>query len=165
MKKIFLMIFLITNGCLLSQNVYPKIFVDSSGQKLVIFTYQQAQKIDNNFELLMLLEKKGFECDSLNLGYLKIIDNLEYQNKLLNSSVSLLNSQSVDKTTQIKNLEEQLSNCEKSSKDCDSQIEIRDEQIVILKKELKTVKRKRNITYVSGILGTISAVLLAILIK
>ena len=105
MKKIFLMIFLIANWCLLSQNSYPKIFVDSSGQKLVIFTYQQAQKIDNNFELLMLLEKKGTECDSLNLGYLKIIDNLEYQNKLLNSSVSLLNSQSVDKTTQIKNLE------------------------------------------------------------
>jgi hypothetical protein len=153
------------NCCFFSQNLYPKIFVDSTGQKLVIFTYQQAQKIDNNFELLILLEKKGVECDSLNLGYLKVIDNLESQNRLLNSSVSLLNSQSVDKTTQIRNLEEQLSNCQISNKDCDSQIKIRDEQIVVLKKELKTVKRKRNITYASGILGTISAVLLAIFIK
>lgn len=153
------------NWCILSQNVYPKIFVDSTGQKLVIFTYQQAQKIDNNFELLMLLEKKGSECDSLNLGYLRVIDNLENQNRLLNSSMSLLKDQSIDKNTQIRNLQDQLSNCEKISKDCDSQIKIRDEQIVLLKKELKTVKRKRNITYASGILGTISTILLVVLIK
>ena len=153
------------NWCFLSQNAYPKIFVDSTGQKLVIFTYQQAQKIDNNFELLMLLEKKGTECDSLNLGYLRVIDNLEKQNRLLNSSMSLLKDQSIDKNTQIRNLQDQLSNCEKISKDCDSQIKIRDEQIVLLKKELKTVKRKRNITYASGILGTISAILLVVLIK
>lgn len=165
MKNILLSIFLLLNWCFLSQNVYPKIFVDSSGQKLVIFTYQQAQKIDNNFELLMLLEKKGSECDSLNLGYLRVIDNLENQNRLLNSSMSLLKDQSIDKNTQIRNLQDQLSNCEKISKDCDSQIKIRDEQIVLLKKELKTVKRKRNITYASGILGTISAILLVVLIK
>lgn len=165
MKNILLSIFLLLNWCFLSQNVYPKIFVDSSGQKLVIFTYQQAQKIDNNFELLMLLEKKGVECDSLNLGYLRVIDNLENQNRLLNSSMSLLKDQSIDKNTQIRNLQDQLSNCEKISKDCDSQIKIRDEQIVLLKKELKTVKRKRNITYASGILGTISAILLVVLIK
>jgi len=165
MKNILLSIFLLLNWCFLSQNVYPKIFVDSTGQKLVIFTYQQAQKIDNNFELLMLLEKKGSECDSLNLGYLRVIDNLENQNRLLNSSMSLLKDQSIDKNTQIRNLQDQLSNCEKISKDCDSQIKIRDEQIVLLKKELKTVKRKRNITYASGILGTISAILLVVLIK
>lgn len=165
MKNILLSIFLLLNWCFLSQNVYPKIFVDSSGQKLVIFTYQQAQKIDNNFELLMLLEKKGVECDSLNLGYLRVIDNLENQNRLLNSSMSLLKDQSIDKNTQIRNLQDQLSNCDKISKDCDSQIKIRDEQIVLLKKELKTVKRKRNITYASGILGTISAILLVVLIK
>lgn len=165
MKNILLSIFLLLNWCFLSQNVYPKIFVDSSGQKLVIFTYQQAQKIDNNFELLMLLEKKGSECDSLNLGYLRVIDNLENQNRLLNSSMSLLKDQSIDKNTQIRNLQDQLSNCDKISKDCDSQIKIRDEQIVLLKKELKTVKRKRNITYASGILGTISAILLVVLIK
>lgn len=165
MKNILLSIFILLNWCILSQNVYPKIFVDSSGQKLVIFTYQQAQKIDNNFELLMLLEKKGVECDSLNLGYLRVIDNLENQNRLLNSSMSLLKDQSIDKNTQIRNLQDQLSNCEKISKDCDSQIKIRDEQIVLLKKELKTVKRKRNITYASGILGTISAILLVVLIK
>lgn len=165
MKNILLSIFLLLNWCFLSQNAYPKIFVDSTGQKLVIFTYQQAQKIDNNFELLMLLEKKGTECDSLNLGYLRVIDNLEKQNRLLNSSMSLLKDQSIDKNTQIRNLQDQLSNCEKISKDCDSQIKIRDEQIVLLKKELKTVKRKRNITYASGILGTISAILLVVLIK
>lgn len=165
MKNILLSIFILLNWCILSQNVYPKIFVDSSGQKLVIFTYQQAQKIDNNFELLMLLEKKGVECDSLNLGYLRVIDNLENQNRLLNSSMSLLKDQSIDKNTQIRNLQDQLSNCDKISKDCDSQIKIRDEQIVLLKKELKTVKRKRNITYASGILGTISAILLVVLIK
>ena len=36
---------------------YPRIEKDSLGNKFVIMTYEQAQKIDNTFELVNLLEK------------------------------------------------------------------------------------------------------------
>ena len=58
---------------------YPRIEKDSLGNKFVIMTYEQAQKIDNAFELVNLLEKAGAECDSLSLSYVKVISKLEKQ--------------------------------------------------------------------------------------
>ena len=60
---------------------YPRIEKDSLGNKFVIMTYEQAQKIDNTFELVNLLEKAGAECDSLSLSYVKVINKLEKQDK------------------------------------------------------------------------------------
>lgn len=142
---------------------YPRIETDSTGLKLVVMTVEQAQKIDNAFELLQLLEKAGTECDSLNLSYVKVIDGLKKQVSLLEVDVNLYKGQITDKDKQLDNFNQRLSNCETSNQLCDQQISIRDEQIGLLSKEIKTLKTKRNIAYGAGIGGVVLGILLVIL--
>jgi hypothetical protein len=52
---------------------YPKIEVNSKGEKVVVFTLEQAQKIDNDLEVYDLLKVSRIKCDSLNLSYIKVI--------------------------------------------------------------------------------------------
>jgi chromosome segregation ATPase len=127
-------------------------------------TYEQAQKIDNAFELLNLLEKSGVECDSLNLSYIKVIDKLERQVLLFETDIKLYKEQIIDKNDQISNLNKRLMNCESDVRFANEQIGIRDSQIVLLNDEISTLKTKRNIAYGVGIGGTILGILVAILI-
>ena len=81
-------------------------------------TYEQAQKIDNAFELVNLLEKAGAECDSLSLSYVKVISKLEKQVFQLETDLTLYKGQVIDKDNQIDNLTQRLKNCEDDSKLC-----------------------------------------------
>lgn len=163
MKTILTILILIITNITYSQN-YPKIETDSTGKKLVVMTYEQAQKVDNAFELITLLEKAGAECDSLTLSYIKVIDVLKHQVSLLEVDVNLFKGQVVDKDRQILNIQQQLSNCESSKQACDSQIEVRNNQINLLNNEIKTLKTKRNIAYGVGIGGIIGGILLVLFI-
>lgn len=164
MKNLLIIITLLLSFNSYSQKGYPKIEKDSLGNKIVIMTYEQAQKIDNAFELLNLLEKSGAECDSLNLSYIKVIDKLEKQILLFETDVKLYKEQIIDKDGQILNLNQRLKNCESDVKLAGEQISIRDSQIVLLNNEISTLKTKRNIAYGVGIGGTILGILVAILI-
>lgn len=161
MNKLITILFFITSFISYSQN-YPKIETDSTGRKLVVMTYEQAQKIDNAFELLTLLEKSGAECDSLTLSYVKVIDGLNHQVSLLEVDLNLYKGQIIDKDKQIENLQQRLNNCETIKSTCDQQISVRDKQIVLLDNEIKTLKTKRNIAYGAGIVGVIGGILLVL---
>ena len=143
---------------------YPRIETDSTGKKLVVMTYEQAQKIDNAFELLTLLEKAGAECDSLTLSYVKVIDGLNQQVTLLEGDIKLHKNQLLDKDDQIYNLQQRLKNSETNVSTCEQQISTKNEQIDLLNKEIKTLKRKRNIAYGAGVLGIISGILLVLVL-
>jgi chromosome segregation ATPase len=164
MKKILFIITLLISLTSFSQKGYPRIEKDTLGNKIVIMTYEQAQKIDNAFELLNLLEKSGVECDSLNLSYIKVIDKLERQVLLFETDIKLYKEQIIDKNDQISNLNKRLMNCESDVRFANEQIGIRDSQIVLLNDEISTLKTKRNIAYGVGIGGTILGILVAILI-
>lgn len=144
---------------------YPRIEKDSLGNKFVIMTYEQAQKIDNTFELLNLLEKAGAECDSLSLSYIKVISKFEKQVSQFETNLTLYKGQVIDKTNQITNLTQRLKNSEDDAKLCNDQIEVRDKQIILLDEEISTLKTKRNIAYGVGIAGTILGILLAVLVN
>lgn len=144
---------------------YPRIEKDSLGNKFVIMTYEQAQKIDNTFELLNLLEKAGAECDSLSLSYIKVISKFEKQVFQFETNLALYKGQVIDKTNQITNLTQRLKNSEDDAKLCNDQIEARDKQIILLDEEISTLKTKRNIAYGVGIAGTILGILLAVLVN
>lgn len=161
MKYLLTLLLFVTTFISFSQE-YPRIEIDSTGKKLVVMTYEQAQKIDNAFELLTLLEKAGAECDSLTLSYVKVIDGLKHQVTLLESDITLYKGQIIDKDNQISNLQQRLSNSETNVTTCEQQITTRDEQIGLLKKEIKTLKTKRNIAYGAGIVGVIGGILLVL---
>jgi chromosome segregation ATPase len=147
-----------------SQN-YPRIEKDSLGNKFVVMTYEQAQKIDNTFELVSLLEKAGAECDSLSLSYVKVINSFEKQVFQLETQLTLHKGQLIDKDNQIENLAQRLKNSEEDSKLCNNQIEVKDKQITLLNGEISNLKTKRNIAYGVGLAGTILGVLIAILLN
>lgn len=163
MKKILTILFLIISSISYTQD-YPRIETDSNGKKLVVMTYEQAQKIDNSFELLTLLEKAGAECDSLTLSYVKVIDGLKHQVSLLETDINLYKGQVIDKDRQIENIQERLNNCEIIKSTCDQQISIKDKQITLLDNEIKTLKTKRNVSYGVGLAGIVGGILLVLFV-
>lgn len=146
-----------------SQNIeYPRIETDSLGRKVVIMTIEQAQKIDNNFEILDLVTKQGSECDSLNTFYLSVIDKQGKQVGLLELSVKSLKEQIKDKDTQITNLQTQLSNETNNVSLCDEQKVLKDKEIKLLKDDIKKQKIQKVIGFIVGGVGIIGGVLLII---
>ena len=140
---------------------YPKIELNQKGEKVVIFTLSQAQKIDNDLEILNLLEKSKIQCDSLNVSYIKIVDAQNHQIVLLEKNVSELNLQVNDKDSQINNLSTQVKNLEESNKICDEQKCIKDKQMDGLKDDLKKEKIKKWLFGGVGLAVGILAILIA----
>jgi len=162
MKKLLTVVLTIFSLISFSQIDYPRIETDSLGKKIVIMTIEQAQKIDNNFEILALLTRQGSECDSLNSAYLKVIDNQGNQISLLELNVKKLKEQIKDKDSQIVNLQTRLVNEESSNKLCEKQKENDATEIKILKHEITRQKMKKVIGFVVGAAGIVGGVLLVI---
>ena len=165
MKKFILLVMLIMSSLVsFSQTEYPKIETDSLGNKIVIMTIEQAQKIDNNLEILKLLERQGTECDSLNTAYLKVIDNMGKQISLLELDVKKLKEQIADKDAQIANLQTRLSNMEESNKLCEDQKKNKDEEIKLLKKEVRRQKLQKVVGFVVGVAGVVGGIVLVLVL-
>ena len=141
MKKLLIIPILLLSFLSFSQD-YPIIELNESGQKVVVFTFKQAQKIDNDLEVYSLLKVTRIQCDSLNLSYVKVIDDQRNQIVILKSINEKDIKQLVDKDKQIKNLTDQNSNLEKDVKLCDDQRKNDQTQIDGLKKDIKKTKWK-----------------------
>lgn len=141
MKKLLIISILLLSFLSFSQD-YPRIELNDKGQKVVVFTLEQAQKIDNDLEVYALLKVARIKCDSLNLSYVKVIDEQRNQIVLLKS----INEQDVkqlsDKDKQIKNLEDQNTNLGKDVKLCDAQKINNQKEIDGLKDDIKKTKWK-----------------------
>lgn len=159
MKTIFTIILTLFSLIALSQE-YPKIEIDEKGQKVVIFTLEQAQKIDNDLEILDLLDRNKMQCDSLNISRLRIIDSQNSKIVILEKSISELEAQSADKDLLLANKDQQIKNLEESVKIQEEQKCIKQKQIDGLQDDLKKEKKKKWIFGAGGLLLGILAALL-----
>ncbi len=159
MKTLFTIIFALLSFVALSQE-YPKIETDEKGQKIVIFTLEQAQKIDNDLEILDLLDRNKIQCDSLNIARLRIIDSQNSKIVLLEKSISELKAQSSDKDLLLVNKDEQIKNLEESVKIQEEQKCIKQKQIEGLQSDLKKEKKKK---WLFGAGGLAIGILIALL--
>lgn len=165
MKKILItMMFVLSSVLAFSQIDYPRIEIDSLGHKVVVMTIEQVQKIDNNLEILQLMEKAQLECDSLNLSYIKVIDNQNRQISLLEIDIKHLKEQISSKDEQITNLQTRLSNSEVTNKLCEDQKLNYEKQVDILKDEVRKQKNHKIVGFIVGGVGTLGGILLAILL-
>lgn len=73
-KSIFLIAFLINAFLCSGQITYPRIETDSLGQKVVIMTIEQAQKLDNSSDLLVLFEKLDEELGNYDKACIEVIN-------------------------------------------------------------------------------------------
>ena len=166
MKKLLITMMLVLSSVLaFSQTDYPRIETDSLGQKVVVMTIEQAQKIDNNLEILQLMEKAQLQCDSLNMSYIKVIDNQGKQISLLELDIKHLKEQVNSKDEQITNLQKRLSNSEDTNKLCEEQKLNHEKQVDILNDEIRRQKTHKVVGFIVGGIGTIGGILLAILLN
>ena len=166
MKKILITMMLVLSSVLtFSQTDYPRIETDSLGKKVVVMTIEQAQKIDNNLEILQLMEKAQLECDSLNMSYIRVIDNQGKQISLLELDIKHLKEQLNSKDEQITNLQTRLSNSETTNKLCEEQKLNYEKQVDILKDEVRKQKNHKIVGFIVGGVGTLGGILLAILLN
>lgn len=108
MKRIFaLIIFLMSFSFAYSQG-YPKIETDSLGNKVVVMTIEQAQKLDNNTDLLVLFQKLDADLGSYDSMCVKVINEKDV----------VIASQ----TVQIENLK--------------NSVKIKDDKVIELQKEV-----------------------------
>jgi len=160
MKKLLLIPILLLSFLTFSQD-YPRIELNEKGQKVVVFTLEQAQKIDNDLEVYALLKVARIQCDSLNLSYIKIINEQNNQIFILKNINDQDIKQLIDKDKQIKNLSEQNTNLEKNVKLCDDQKVNNQKEIDGLKKDINKTKWKSlGGGFVVGVVATLITILL-----
>lgn len=150
MKKFILLVMLFMSSTTLFAQSYPRIEVDSYGNKVVVMTITQAQKIDNNLDILKLLKLQGYECDSLNISYIKLVDELDKQKKLTDSIKMKLEDNIESKDDQIFNLEERLANSISSDSACVKQKDLKNQEIILLKKEIRNQKIQKIVGFTTG---------------
>jgi hypothetical protein len=160
MKKLLIIPILLLSLLSFSQD-YPRIELNEKGQKVVVFTLEQAQKIDNDLEIYALLKVARIQCDSLNLSYVKVIDEQRNQIVILKSINEQDIKQLADKDKQIKNLTDQNANLDKNVKLCDEQKLNDQKEIDGLKKDIKKTKWKSlGGGFLVGVVATLVTILL-----
>jgi peptidoglycan hydrolase CwlO-like protein len=159
MKKLVFLLLLFISLVSFSQE-YPKIELNSKSEKVVVFTLEQAQKIDNDLEVYNLLKIARIKCDSLNLSYIKVIDEQNNQIVLLKNINYETDKQVLDKDKQIKLLVDQIKNLQANIELCDKQKVNNQEEIDGLKKDVRKMKWKGLAGgFVGGVVITLIAVL------
>ena len=145
MKTLFFIINMIICICGVSQNSeYPKYSIDNNKQ-VIIFTIEQAQKIDNNLELLELLQNlnnKYQDYDSLNL---KVINELGEVITLQKLEITTLRENNTSKDNIINVLKKEIELYITNTQLLKSQVSNRQEVINYKDKKLKQYK-----TYMIG---------------
>ena len=161
MKSLLLIFMLLLSTISFSQE-YPKIELNDKGEKVVVFTLEQAQNIDNDLEIYELLKIARIKCDSLNLSYIKVIDEQNNKIFILKNINKETEKQIVDKDKQINLLVEQSKNLQKNIDLCDKQRGNDNKQIEGLKSDINKMKWKG---LAGGFIGGVVITLIFVLVS
>ena len=112
----------------------------------IVITISQAQKIDNDYELLSLYKSMHTDCDSSVSFLIQVVNNYKKltvvaQERFKEDSISI-----IDYKNQINNLKEQISIENNLVVVKDSIITTKDDLLKINNLKLKQVKKERNRT-------------------
>ena len=151
MKSIFLtillsLVYLISSA----QTELPRYLIEGGDTIGVIISIEQAQKLDNNSELLELFKKLRIDCDNLDTHYIQVINALNEQVALLKVNISELEGENSSLTSWNSSLKEQLRNSEKSNRLCNEELENKDQEIKILKSEVRRQKIRKVVSVVGN---------------
>lgn len=140
---------------------YPKIEKDSTGQVIVLMTIEQAQKLDNTGDLLVLFEKMNAQLGSYDDACIKVVN--EQQQVIATQKVQIveLKSQIDIKSQEISNLQKQVENYKKDLTDCDLQSSNKDK---IISDQKDTIRKQKTRMILGGTLGGAAIIALTILL-
>jgi hypothetical protein len=159
MKKLaLLIIFLIFSISSYSQE-YPRFETDSTGQKVVLMTIEQAQALDNNTDLLILFEKLNSDITDYDKICLKVINEKDEIINTQTVQISKLKEALLNKDEQILNLQKTNENKDKTILILNKTIENKDKEINL---HLGEIKRVKNKSLIGGFIGGTSIIGLVI---
>lgn len=155
MRNILILLF----GLIISLNSfsqdYPRYEVDSLGQKVVVMTIEQAQKLDNNSELLELFEQLNTQIgsyDSICIQTINAKDVVISEQKVL---IEQLKSSLDTKDSAIVNLQNQVTKYQVNEVILNDQITNLNNQIKLKDDKIKDQKTKMII---GGSIGGVSII-------
>ena len=154
MKNSLTIIFLFISAFVFSQNQFPKYYIDSKGDTLgIIITVDQAQKLDNDEDILNLFKKMNINVDSATISCTEVIDNLDNQIILLTNESKDLKSQGSIQTQMVNNLKSQLNNVQKDDSLCGDQSKLKDGIIKDQKKQITKLRFQKVVAYIISVVS------------
>lgn len=144
-----------------SQTGYPKFDIDSTGQKLVVLTVEQAQALDNNTDLLFMFEKLNNQLGKHDSICLKVVNEKEKVIASQTIQINNLKEALHNKDQQIIKLQAIITEFTRKSENFEQELKNKNEEIGLHKKEIRRVKRNYLI---GGIGGFILSIAFSILI-
>jgi len=161
MRKYLLIVMVLISSIIYSQSEYPKPYIVDGDTVGMIITLEQAQEIDNNFELLKLYEDLSFSYDKGDTVYLEVIGSMEEQIYVMKIEIETLKSVSSDKDSVIQMLKDQISLYKDNEEKYDQEIANKD--LIIDEKDKQLRKNKIKMIF-GGIGGGVAIIGLTILL-
>lgn len=121
---------------------YPRYEVDSLGQKVIVLTIEQAQKLDNNSDLLILLEQYAQKIADYDSICVKTVNDKEKVIDLQKIEIKTLKENLVVKDKEIENLQKRVSEYILKESLWSEQMKLKDETIQIKDKQIRGLKSK-----------------------
>ncbi len=144
MKKIISLItFIIFALTLSAQSIeYPRYEVDSLGQKVIVLTIEQAQKLDNNSDLLLLLEKYAQQIAEYDSICVKTVNDKQKVIDLQKIEIKTLKENLAVKDKEIENLQKRVNDYILKETFWTEQMKLKDETISIKDQQIRGLKTK-----------------------
>ena len=144
MKKLLsILIFLMFTFTISAQTIeYPRYEIDSLGQKVIVLTIEQAQKLDNNSDLLLLLEKYAQQIAEYDSVCIKTVNEKEKVIDLQKIEISKLKQNLTVKDKEIANLQGRVNEYIVKETFWNEQMKLKDETIVKKDKQISGLKSK-----------------------
>jgi hypothetical protein len=163
MKKIIFLIFaLFSIISLKSQTTgnYPFFYIKGYDTLGVVFSVEQAQKIDNDYQLLSLLKKSKIQSDSLSNAYITIVNSMGQQIAELKLKISTLEEKMLLKDSEINNLKDQIELYKRDIALAGEQSANKDKIITNYKKENRKLKFQKFFGFTVGGAALIAVIVL-----
>jgi hypothetical protein len=163
MKKLALLIIIIFFSLRgYSQIEYPRYEKDSLGQTIVLLTVEQAQKLDNNTDLLSLFRKLDaqlLDYDSLCIRVIGDKDNIIAKQTV---QINSLKETLTVKGAEIDNLQKRINEKDSEIANLNSEIKNKNDEIDLHKDEMRKGKTKAFLLGAGG--GFFTGIILTLLL-
>jgi hypothetical protein len=143
---------------------FPSWFVVEGDTMGIIFSLEQAQKIDNDLEMKSLLEKKGYACDSTLSKFIKLVDEKTAFISSLDLKIKSLEDLLKDKDLSIDNLNSRISNLNLDVIFSNQQLTRKDGIIQNKDVQINTLKVQRAWAIGGGVSALLGGILIGVLL-
>lgn len=144
---------------------YPRYEVDSLGQQVIVLTIEQAQKLDNNSDLLILLEQYAQKIADYDSICVKTINDKEKVIDLQKIEIKTLKENLAVKDKEIGNLQKRVAEYIVKETFWSEQMKLKDETIQIKDKQIRGLKSKMIWGGVGGGVAIIGLILGLVLVN